>query len=111
MMRGKIFDQYLNESGLKDIKQIKKGRNESLMNKRNIYLFYRYYYYSKIHRMRYEDVIKQLSNDFFITQRTDIDIIQNNTSQVKNVFDEKLNIRQLKKKFDLYNWINKESTI
>lgn len=82
----------------------KKGRNVELIFKRNDCMLYRYYYYSKLMKRRYSDIITLLSNDFFISERTIIDIVSQNSTKLKEIFSESLNDKNLQQKFNHLNW-------
>lgn len=68
-------------------KSLRRGRSEEFIRNRNECLLYRYYYYySKINRLRYEDVLEVLSNEFFLASRTITDLLGDNSELVKTIF-------------------------
>lgn len=52
------------------LKKTNKGRSQKLIADRDRALIWRYYYYSEVKRLRYDDIISELSNDFFISEHT-----------------------------------------
>lgn len=107
MQRGKrLFDKLTGSSEGKALlsKPSRRGRNEMLIENRNECLFYRFYYYSRIKRLRYEDVLEVISNEFFLTPRTISNLIADESEYQKEVFKEKLSVKELEKKFDFLKW-------
>lgn len=104
MGRGKrLFNQLTKEEAhvaiIKD-----KGRDKVLLEERNACIVYRYYYHAKIKRMRFEKVIDELRNEFFLSSRTITDIIAKQNDAIKQVFNEKPSLRILSYKFKLFRW-------
>ena len=65
---------------------IKKGRSKELIKQRNLKLIARYYQLFEIKRMRYDDVIKQLSEEeFFITEQTIVGIILKEKNELERI--------------------------
>jgi hypothetical protein len=55
-----------------------RGRSSKLIHLRNKKLVERYYYWSEIKRLRFDDVINILSTqEFFITERTITEVLRN----------------------------------
>ena len=54
-----------------------KGRNKQLIDERDKKLFERFYYWSEVQRLRFDDVIHKLSTEeFFICEATTLRIIK-----------------------------------
>ena len=54
-----------------------KGRNKQLIEERDKKLFERFYYWSEVQRLRFDDVIHKLSTEeFFICEATTLRIIK-----------------------------------
>jgi len=54
-----------------------KGRNKELVEKRDEALLRRYYYWTEVERLRFDDTLKVLSeNEFFLSQETILSIIR-----------------------------------
>lgn len=79
-----------------------KGRNKALMHNRNILCYYRFYYYSRIHKLRYEQVLSNLSNEFFLSVRTITDLIE---TMPESFFKEKPSLKELKINYPFYTWL------
>ena len=83
-MRGqKIFNETIKESGLGA--PVRKGRSDSLVSKRNECLIARYYYYGYYKNKCYEEIIRLLITEFFLSPATIAIIIQNNTDELQSV--------------------------
>jgi hypothetical protein len=77
-MRGqKVYNEIIKTTGLNT--PVRKGRNNSLVTKRNECLIARYYYYGYYKNKCYEDIIRLLVTEFFLSPVTVAIIIQNNT--------------------------------
>jgi hypothetical protein len=80
-MRGsRTFNDLINNSGLNTTSR--KGRNDNLVNRRNECLFARYYYYGYYKNKCYEEMLKLLGGEFFLSPIRVARLIQNNTEQV-----------------------------
>ena len=102
MLRGqRLFNGLIDEE---EPKFSRRGRNEALIKRRNECLLYRYYYYSKIKRMRYGDVLKTVGEEFYIAPRTLSDILAEQAVSLKTIFKENPSIKELEKKFNYLNW-------
>ena len=54
-----------------------KGRNKELISSRDLKLFERYYYWTEVRRLRFDDTIKKLSEDeFFISESRVMQIVR-----------------------------------
>jgi hypothetical protein len=83
-MRGqKIFNEMVRDNSLQI--QPRKGRNNSLVSKRNECLFDRYYYYGYYKNKCYEDIIRLLVSEFFLSPNTISMLIQNNSEQLRTI--------------------------
>lgn len=84
--------------------KVKRGRNKELIDKRNECLLHRYYFYSKVLKLKYEDVITSLSAEFFISDRTTTDIAMSESDYLSELFKKKYTPKELEKKFRFLNW-------
>lgn len=108
MQRGsRLFDKLINDEIEKKQQPSKRGRNENLIAERNECLIYRYYYYSKIHRLRYADMIEKMQKEFYLSERTVADIIQVNSELVSRIFSGKPEVKTLIIKYNYLNWTKK----
>ena len=65
---------------------LRKGRSNKLVEKRNECLLARYYYYGNFTEKRYDVIMQQLSEEFFLSVVTIQDLVQDN---VKFLYDMK----------------------
>ena len=79
-----------------------KGRNRDLITKRDEFLVRRYYYWTEVRRLRFDDALKVLSNqEFFISEDRILSIIRNagkidgSAPRVPKVRMPKLTFKQL----------------
>ena len=84
--------------------KVKRGRNIELIDKRNECLLHRYYFYSKVLKLKYEDVITTLTTEFFISGRTITDITLSESDYLTELFKKKYTAKELEKKFRFLNW-------
>ena len=82
----------------------RKGRSEELLERRNEVILYRYYYYVKIKRMRYEDIITVLGKEFFLAERTTVDLLMKSSDELSNIYKKQANENELQKLFPFLNW-------
>ena len=83
-MRGqKVFNTLIKDIGLQA--PARKGRNDALVSKRNECLLARYYYYGYYKNKCYEDIIRQLVTEFYLSPATIMAIIQSKTDQVQAI--------------------------
>ena len=54
-----------------------KGRNKELISSRDLKLFERYYYWTEVRRLRFDDTIKKLSEEeFFVSESRVMQIVR-----------------------------------
>jgi hypothetical protein len=83
-MRGqRIFNDIIKGRGLNGT--VTKGRNNRLVAKRNECLVARYYYYGHFKNKCYEEILRLLVAEFFLSPGTIANIIQNNTEQLQAI--------------------------
>jgi hypothetical protein len=82
----------------------RKGRSETLDSQRNECIIDRYLFVVSNTGLRYDLVIKIISADFFLAERTITDLLSNNHHQLKKARDLQLERKDLEKKWPQYNW-------
>jgi hypothetical protein len=83
-MRGqRAFNEIMKGSGI-DM-TLRKGRNNTLVVMRNECLLARYYYYGYIKNKSYEETVKCLVAEFFLSAATIAIIIMEHTEQVQQL--------------------------
>lgn len=75
-----------------------------LMPNRNSLLFYRFYCLAEIYRMRYDDILAQLEDEFFIVSVRIVVVLTHNDSELRQIVAAKPDIKQLEKQFPHINW-------
>ena len=62
------------------------GRNKELIAKRDEALCRRYHYWTEVQRLRFDDALKQLSqNEFFISEERIMAIVRNMVGKIEGV--------------------------
>lgn len=62
----------------------KKGRNRRLIERRDAQVASRYYYWTEVQRLRFDDAIRQLSeNEFFLSESRIIQILKKSGGQAR----------------------------
>ncbi len=83
-MRGQmVYKDIIKNSGLGT--PIQKGRNNKLVTRRNECLLARYYYHGYCKNMCYEEVLRQLVAEFFLSPNTIANIILENTEHLQSL--------------------------
>lgn len=104
-LRGKQLFESLNDGAEIDlVVEKKKGRSRKLIQQRNELLFYRYYYYAKLKKYKYELVVRQLQQEFCLSPHTITEIIVDNATAISAIYSEHLESRELSKRFPHLNW-------
>ena len=87
-MRGqRFFNEQIKNSGLGTT--VRKGRSDKLVNRRNECLIARYYYYGYYKNKCYEEILKLLESEFFLSQATISHMLQVQSDQVLMLKDKK----------------------
>lgn len=70
---------------------MRKGRDRTLINERDRKLFERYYYWTEVRRLRFDDTIQKLSSEeFFLSEQRIIQIIRRMLQEGATVNGEKI---------------------
>ena len=81
-----------------------KGRSIDLLNQRNTCIIYRYFFYAKLKKLQFNELLKQLSCEFYLSERTCVNIIGVSHREVKKAFAEKKEARELQKMYPFLSW-------
>jgi len=80
-----------------ETREFKKGRSARLISRRDEFLMVRYFYYLEVKRLRYDDILKVLSEDeFFIETKTVLDRLNLLMDKVAERFRSKPTLAKLK---------------
>ena len=108
MQRGSrsIFQNLFNDDVATDTIALpeRKGRSEELVQKRNELLVCRHYYYTRIIELQYHRCLQKLEAEFFLSQRTIIDIINNQSRLLKSINAQKPQAKYFKEKYPFIVW-------
>lgn len=104
MLRGHrtAFINLFNENDVISVSD-RKGRNEELLHRRNECLAHRHYYYVKIARKQYGDVLAALVLEFHLTERTIVDILQK-SEYLKILKQQNPDVKFFRKKYPHLSW-------
>lgn len=72
--------------------------------RRNLELIARYYYWTEIRRRRFDDVMRILSEEFHVEDRTISNALLDFGDYLDGLFKGKKDIRELKKEYPYRNW-------
>ena len=102
-MRGqKTFKEFIKEQGLGA--PAAKGRSNKLILKRNECLLARYYYYGYFKNMCYEEIIRQLLGEFYLSPNSIARIIQSNTDHLRAIRQKALVLYYFQNRWPHLKW-------
>jgi hypothetical protein len=83
-MRGQnIYKELTKENGL--IRKPRKGRNGSLVARRNECLVARYFYHASFRNLCYEDIVRVLVGEFFLSPSTIANLVLENSDWLQSM--------------------------
>ena len=83
----------------------KESRRSRLIERRNRCLIARFYYWTEIKRLRFDDVLNVLQEEeFFIKDRNIMNIINSSNDYLNNLINNSATPRELKKQYPTFNW-------
>jgi hypothetical protein len=85
-------------------KRERKGRSATLNDKRDECLLARFYYYTVHRGLCFEEVLKQVSIEFFITCDRIVKIIQLHPEEIKTMKEKKLSVYKLQHRWPHFKW-------
>lgn len=76
-----------------------------LIEQRNQLLLARYYYWTEIRRVRFDDTMKILTQrEFFVKDRTITNALLDSSTYLDSLYKEKITTRKLKQKYPSFDW-------
>lgn len=81
-----------------------RGRSEDLIVQRNELLLNRYFYLGKHSGKRYPDILKQLQEEFFLSEARVISLISENSDFLRKLRENPPTVQQLKSKWEHIKW-------
>ncbi len=97
-----IYNSLLNDNKRK-VPGKAKGRDKDLIGERNECLLCRFYFYSKLHRIRFEDVLSLLKAEFFISEERIGILIQSLSKAPFEIYKE-WEEKDFQKKYKFLSW-------
>ncbi len=86
-MRGqKLYNEIIKDGGVTSTHR--KGRSNSLLHKRNECLIARYYFYGYLKNKSYEETIRLLVAEFFLSPNTIVNLVQTNVGLLQALKDK-----------------------
>jgi hypothetical protein len=85
-------------------KNTNKGRSTALVQQRNECLMARYFFYSKLLRRSYEEIIGNLSGEFFLCTETVTRIIFDNNHILQQLKTQENSLRAFRSKWKHMKW-------
>lgn len=79
----------------KSINKSNRGRSQELIQQRNRALIWRYFFYSEVKRLRYDDIITELSRDFFISEHTVLARLVEYSESIQNLITERPSLAKI----------------
>ncbi|MFB6454448.1 hypothetical protein ACE38W_04185 [Chitinophaga sp. Hz27] len=100
-----LFSQLLTAAS-EDTTRRTPGRNRELIARRDERLVYRHYYYLRISKKRYDEIIQLLSEEFDLSGYTIIERLQleNNFQLLKQVTAQQPGLNDLRKRYPWMVW-------
>jgi len=82
------------------------GRDKALLQKRDVKLVHRHYYYLKIQKLQYQDILTHLSIEFDLAEYTIIERLQmeDNHRLLRSMIKEDKKISDLRKEYPFLVW-------
>lgn len=85
-------------------KQSGKGRSTVLIKKRNSVLLTRYYYYGTFTDLRFETILKHLSDEFFISESRIQDIVVQDTTIISSLQKKQAKLKDFRQDIPHFVW-------
>ena len=102
-MRGqKVFKEIIKTNRLSSTPR--KGRNDKLVTRRNECLLARYFYYGFYRNMCYEEILRELVAEFFISPNTIANLIQTNTELLQSIKQNAVVLHYFQNKWPNLKW-------
>ncbi|GAA4465289.1 hypothetical protein GCM10023093_17210 [Nemorincola caseinilytica] len=80
------------------------GRNNDCIRSRNIYIAYRYYYYSVLCKHTYDTTLELLCEELFIMPRTMVNILKDATEYIMDLRKQKAALKHMREAYPRREW-------
>ncbi len=81
-----------------------KTSRQEHVRRRNLEMIARYYYWTEIRRRRFDDVIRILSEEFHVEDRTISNALLDLGDYLNGLYRDKRDVRELRKEYPGRNW-------
>lgn len=81
-----------------------KTSRQEHVHRRNLEMIARYYYWTEIRRRRFDDVIRILSEEFHVEDRTISNALLDLGDHLNGLYKDKRDVRELRKEYPGRNW-------
>ena len=86
------------------ISNVNKGRSTVLLQDRDTLLSARFYYHMHFKRLRFDDILRNLQREFFLSEKRIVDVLQQQSTTVDHYMKNKPQLKELKKEFGWLVW-------
>lgn len=86
------------------VHNVKKGRNEGLIQRRNQQLVARFYFYSTLNDLKFSRVLELLESEFFISQSRIADLLAQQSDQITAIELNSITVNDLRDTYPSMNW-------
>ncbi len=80
------------------------SQRNTYLDKRSDAMAFRYYYHATICRLRYDDCLYELSNEFFLEPETIVGYLKKRLGLVNSLVNKKTSPKQLRKQYPYFDW-------
>lgn len=102
-MRGeKFFNEVIREPGIE--RAGRKGRSTSLILKRNECVVARYFYYGYLKHKCFEDILKLLVLEFFLSPTTVCQVVKDNSTQLQILKEKAPTVHFFQRRWPNLKW-------
>ncbi|WP_143960244.1 hypothetical protein [Litoribacter populi] len=103
-MRGKnaLYESIITSSLPDEVGE--KGKRNVYLEQRDVKLAHRYYYHAQLCRLRYDDCLLNLSEEFSLSPNVIIQRLNKKTDLIKSLVAENKTPAELRKLYGYFNW-------
>jgi hypothetical protein len=83
---------------------VKRPKRTALLAKRDTAMTHRYYYYAQLQRLRYDDCLMRLSEEFFITPDVIVQRLQGMHELLRVLIASRMSVADLRKAYPHFSW-------
>lgn len=75
-----------------------------LIHRKYAALLHRYYFFARIHNMKWDEIVTHLEQEFFISGPRIADLIKSRLRDLTALVNERPTLAQLAEKYPMYSW-------